>query len=189
MDVEGFTWKPPEEYFLIVSELVPYKQVDMAVRASSRSGRRLKIAGGGPELRRLRRDGLQQRGIPGPRVRRRLQRDLYSRCRATFCWTGEEDFGISPVESTGQRQARDRAGPRRRFGNGSGGMEEQCSIARPAKPRSRQLCVSLKYWSRTYARRNYRLTRAVSSGSEFARKMAPISVFTGGGRKNPPFAR
>ena len=34
----------------MVSELVPYKRVDTAVRAFSKSGRRLQIAGDGPEF-------------------------------------------------------------------------------------------------------------------------------------------
>ena len=54
VDVESFYWKPPEDYFLIVSELVPYKRIDTAVRLFSRTGRRLTIAGDGPEYRRLR---------------------------------------------------------------------------------------------------------------------------------------
>ena len=54
MDVESFYWKPPEDYFLIVSELVPYKRIDSAVRLFSRTGRRLVIAGAGPEYRSLR---------------------------------------------------------------------------------------------------------------------------------------
>jgi glycosyltransferase involved in cell wall biosynthesis len=46
VDIERFAWKPPDDYFLIVSELVPYKQVDTAVRLFARTGRRLKIVGG-----------------------------------------------------------------------------------------------------------------------------------------------
>ncbi len=43
--VETFYSKPPEDYYLIVSELVAYKRIDAAVRVFSQSGRRLKIAG------------------------------------------------------------------------------------------------------------------------------------------------
>ena len=42
VDVHRFQWKPAEDYFLIVSELVPYKRIDTAVRVFSRSGRRLR---------------------------------------------------------------------------------------------------------------------------------------------------
>ena len=54
VDVDSFYWKPPEDYFLMVSELVPYKRVDSAVRCFSRNGRRLVIAGSGPEYQNLR---------------------------------------------------------------------------------------------------------------------------------------
>src|SRR5438270_1365147 len=54
VDVENFYWKPAEDYFLIVSELVAYKRIDTAVRLFSRTGRRLRIAGAGPEFERLR---------------------------------------------------------------------------------------------------------------------------------------
>ena len=53
--VESFRHKPPEGYFLSVGELVSYKQLDYAVRAFSRSGRRLRIVGDGPEYRALKR--------------------------------------------------------------------------------------------------------------------------------------
>ena len=49
--VESFRYEEPEDYYLVVSELVPYKQVDRAVRVFSRSGRRLRIVGDGPEYR------------------------------------------------------------------------------------------------------------------------------------------
>jgi glycosyltransferase involved in cell wall biosynthesis len=95
--VESFYSKPAEDYFLIVSELVAYKQVDYAVRAFTSSGRRLRIAGDGPEYRRLAR-------LAGPsvefcgRVSDSELRELYARCRA-FVLPGEEDFGITPVEA------------------------------------------------------------------------------------------
>jgi glycosyltransferase involved in cell wall biosynthesis len=97
VEVESFEWKPPEDYFLIVSELVPYKRVDVAVRLFARTGRRLRIAGGGPEFSRLKK-------LAGPnveflgRVPDDDLRGLYARCRALLL-PGEEDFGITPVEA------------------------------------------------------------------------------------------
>src|SRR5882724_9867088 len=46
--VETFHWKAPEDYYLIVSELVPYKRIDVAVRLFSRTGRKLRVVGNGP---------------------------------------------------------------------------------------------------------------------------------------------
>jgi glycosyltransferase involved in cell wall biosynthesis len=95
--VETFYSKAPEDYYLIVSELVAYKSIDTAVRVFSQSGRRLKIAGDGPELAALRR-------LAGPsiefcgRVTDAELRELYARCRA-FLMPGEEDFGIAAVEA------------------------------------------------------------------------------------------
>ena len=43
-----------EDFYLVVSALVPYKRVDLAVAAARRLGRRLLIVGTGPEERRLR---------------------------------------------------------------------------------------------------------------------------------------
>ena len=97
VDVESFYWKPAEDYALAVSELVPYKRIDTLVRSFSRSGRRLKIAGAGPEYRTL-------RAMAGPnveflgRVPDEELRELYARCRF-FVLPGEEDFGIAPVEA------------------------------------------------------------------------------------------
>ena len=97
VDVDSFTWQPPEDYFLIVSELVPYKRIDTAVRAFSRTGRLLRIAGTGPELGRLKRMASSNVEFLG-RVSDQSLRELYGRCRA-FLLPGEEDFGITPVEA------------------------------------------------------------------------------------------
>src|ERR1051325_1113522 len=61
VDVDSFYSKPSEDYFLIVSELVPYKRVDLAVQVFSHNRMPLRIAGAGPEYRRL-------RDIAGPNV-------------------------------------------------------------------------------------------------------------------------
>src|SRR5439155_4175391 len=56
VEIESCYWKPAEDYYLVVSELVPYKRLDLAVRVFSKNGRRLRIAGGGPEYRELQRE-------------------------------------------------------------------------------------------------------------------------------------
>jgi glycosyltransferase involved in cell wall biosynthesis len=95
--VETFYEKPSEDYYLIVSELVPYKRIDSAVRVFSRSGRRLKIVGAGPEFAALKRLAAPNIEFCG-RVNDEELRELYARCRA-FLMPGEEDFGISAVEA------------------------------------------------------------------------------------------
>jgi len=84
-------------YALMVSALVPYKRVDLAVRAFTQLGQRLIVAGDGPELSRL-------RSLAGPsvellgKVSHQALPDLYARARF-FVLPGEEDFGIAPVEA------------------------------------------------------------------------------------------
>jgi glycosyltransferase involved in cell wall biosynthesis len=95
--VETFYAKPPEDYDLIVSELVAYKRIDTAVRVFSKSGRKLKIAGDGPERAALQRISAPNIEFCG-RVTDSELRELYAHCRA-FLMPGEEDFGITPVEA------------------------------------------------------------------------------------------
>ncbi|HEX2173916.1 MAG TPA: glycosyltransferase [Dehalococcoidia bacterium] len=85
------------EYFLIVSRLIPYKRVDLAVRAFTTLGKPLVIVGDG-------RDRATLEALAGPTVRF-LGRvpdtdlaDLVGNCRA-FVFPGEEDFGIAPIEA------------------------------------------------------------------------------------------
>jgi len=97
VEVESFYWKPPEEYFLIVSGLVPYKRIDSAVRVFTRSGRRLIVAGDGPEHRRLKATAGSNVRFLG-HVPDQDLRELYAQCRA-LVMPGEEDFGLTPVEA------------------------------------------------------------------------------------------
>lgn len=95
--VDSFTFAAPDDYFLMVAELVAYKRLDYAARLFSRTGRKLKIAGDGPEYRALKK-------LAGPtvefcgRVSAEYLRELYSHSRALIV-PGEEDFGITMVES------------------------------------------------------------------------------------------
>ncbi|BEQ14381.1 glycosyltransferase [Desulfoferula mesophila] len=86
-----------EDYYLVVSALVPYKRVDLAIQACNRLGRRLVVVGAGPEKARL-------QSLAGPNVEflgwagDEHLADLYARAKA-FLFPGEEDFGITPLES------------------------------------------------------------------------------------------
>ena len=95
--VKTFYHRSPEDYFLIVAELVAYKQVDYAVRAFSRNGRKLRIVGQGPELSKLRQQAGSGVEFCG-RVTAAELRELYARSRALIV-PGEEDFGINMVEA------------------------------------------------------------------------------------------
>jgi glycosyltransferase involved in cell wall biosynthesis len=97
VEADRFYWAPPQDFFLAVSELVPYKRLDSAVRVFGRTGRKLRIVGEGPEFRALRRLAGSNVEFAG-RVSDEELADLYSRCRA-LVMPGEEDFGITPLEA------------------------------------------------------------------------------------------
>jgi glycosyltransferase involved in cell wall biosynthesis len=90
----------PDRYFLIVSALVPYKRLDVAIQAAARARVRLRIAGRGPEEARLRKLAAETGGDVEflGRVGDEDLRTLY-RGAAGLAFPGEEDFGIVPVEA------------------------------------------------------------------------------------------
>jgi len=98
VETAAFSRKPERgEYFLIVSALVPYKRIDLAVLAFNALNLPLKVIGLGPEQRRLR--ALARRNVEF--LGWVTQDDLaeyYARCRA-LVFPGEEDFGIVPLEA------------------------------------------------------------------------------------------
>jgi len=109
------------DYSLMVSEMVPYKRLDYAVRAFAQSGRKLKIAGDGPEYRNLRRLAAPNVEFCG-RVPDRELRDLYAHC-SDFLVPGEEDFGMTTVEALASGKpavALARGGSLEIVGNGCG---------------------------------------------------------------------
>lgn len=88
---------PAEPYFLVVSALVPYKRVDVAIEACRRVGVPLKIIGRGPERGRLERLAGSSAEFLGALPDEEV-REWYRRAAAVLL-PGEEDFGIVPVEA------------------------------------------------------------------------------------------
>ena len=84
-------------YDLAVSALVPYKRLDLAVRAYNKLGWPLKIAGTGTEARKLSAMAGGNIEFLG-RVSDDRLRELYRNCRC-LVFPGEEDFGLVPVEA------------------------------------------------------------------------------------------
>jgi glycosyltransferase involved in cell wall biosynthesis len=100
VNCEAFTPQPNrvEDYYLIVSRLIPYKRIDLAVDAFTRLGLPLKIVGsGGRDLPALKARAGRNVEFVG-RVSDEQLKELYARCRA-FVFPGEEDFGIAPLEA------------------------------------------------------------------------------------------
>lgn len=85
------------ENYLVVSRLIPYKKIDLAVVACSRLGLPLTVVGPG-------RDRARLEALAGPTVKfvgRVSDAEVHAAlasCRA-FLFPGEEDFGIAPVEA------------------------------------------------------------------------------------------
>jgi len=86
-----------DDYYLIVSRLIPYRRIDLAVRAFNQLGLPLVVAGNG-------RDRAPLEALAGPtitflgRVPDEDLPDLFARCRA-YVLPGVEDFGIAPVQA------------------------------------------------------------------------------------------
>jgi glycosyltransferase involved in cell wall biosynthesis len=89
-----------ERFALVVSALVPYKRIDVAIAACRRAGVPLKIAGDGPDRAALERDARSAGGDVQwlGRVSDEDIRALYRRAAVTLL-PGEEDFGIVPLEA------------------------------------------------------------------------------------------
>ena len=99
VDVQRFrpNDQPPEPFFFVLSRLIPYKRIDLAVQACNQVGCRLIVAGDGRD-----REALE--AIAGPAIEFRgyvsdeEAADLMARCQA-FIFPGLEDFGITPLQA------------------------------------------------------------------------------------------
>lgn len=100
VDADAFHIAPPAEigdYFLIISRLIPYKRIELAVDAFNETGQPLLIAGDGRDRARLQARAKSNIKFLG-RVSDRERLDLMARCKA-FVFPGQEDFGITPLEA------------------------------------------------------------------------------------------
>jgi glycosyltransferase involved in cell wall biosynthesis len=85
-----------DDYYMLLSRMVSYKRLDLAVEACTRLKRKLIVVGTGPHLKYL-------ESIAGPtikfvgRTRDSEVARLAGRCRALL-FPGEEDFGMAPLE-------------------------------------------------------------------------------------------
>jgi len=88
---------PREDFLLSLGRLVPYKRIDLIVRAADRHGVRTVIAGDGPDRSRLEKIAGKNVEFIG-RVSESEAGQLLDRCRA-FVFSAEDDFGIAPLEA------------------------------------------------------------------------------------------
>lgn len=89
--------RPPEPFFLVLSRLIPYKRIDLAIQACNQLGIKLVVAGDGrarPALEALAGPTVEFLG----RISDADAEDLMARCQA-FLFPGLEDFGITPLQA------------------------------------------------------------------------------------------
>jgi glycosyltransferase involved in cell wall biosynthesis len=98
VDVGSFSpTNSQDDFYLVVSPLVPYKRVDLAIAACNAMKRQLLVIGEGEASAGLRK-------VAGPTITflgyqpDEVVRDRYRRCRA-FLFPGEEDIGLTPIEA------------------------------------------------------------------------------------------
>ena len=86
-----------QDYYLVLSRLMPYKRIDLAIEACKRMNRRLIIIGDGPDRARLEKLGDDRIEFLG-RQSDQIVNYYAARCRALL-FPGEEDFGMAPLEA------------------------------------------------------------------------------------------
>jgi glycosyltransferase involved in cell wall biosynthesis len=97
VDVERFSRADPEDFFLVVCELVRHKRVDIALEAARRAARPIVVVGEGPDRRRLEAiygDGATFAG----RLDDQPLAELYAKAAALVV-PNVEEFGIAAVEA------------------------------------------------------------------------------------------
>lgn len=93
----NLTEKPTEDYYLAVGRLIPYKKFDLLVETFNKNGKKLKIAGTGSELKKLKQIAKDNVEFLGFVSDEELQK-LYQNCKA-FLFPQIEDAGIAPLEA------------------------------------------------------------------------------------------
>ncbi len=98
VDIERFKISNShEDFFLIVSNLTPYKRIDLAIQLFNKIKKRLVIVGDGSDRKRL--ESLAQPHIDFVGFKPdEVVGEYYRNCTALI-FPGEEDFGIAPVEA------------------------------------------------------------------------------------------
>ena len=99
VNLSAFDMPLEQKYFLIVSQLTPYKRIDLAITAFNKLGLPLMIIGEGPDKKRLQKmanDNIKFLGWKSDEV----IKQYFQKCIA-FLFPGEDDFGIAPVEAMG----------------------------------------------------------------------------------------
>ena len=91
--------KPAEDFYVVFSRFVPYKRIDLAIKACGKLGRKLVVIGSGSMEKELKTLAAPYKDITFTgRISDQAVKDYLQRCRALI-FSAEEDFGIIPVEA------------------------------------------------------------------------------------------
>ncbi len=85
------------DFYLVLSRFVPYKRIDLAIKACNQLKRKLVIIGDGSQRKELKALAGETIEFTG-RLNDEETRQYYRKCKA-FLFPGYEDFGITPVEA------------------------------------------------------------------------------------------
>jgi glycosyltransferase involved in cell wall biosynthesis len=99
VDIDRFTlYEKKEDYYVTASRLVPYKRVDLIVKAFAQMPeKRLVVIGDGPEMAKIKAMAGDNVSILGQQPFEVLLHHL--QCARAFIFAAEEDFGIAPLEA------------------------------------------------------------------------------------------
>lgn len=86
-----------EDFYVTVSRMVPYKKIDLIVRAFNESGKKLVVVGDGEQMNGIKNIAKSNVEILGFQSARETA-DLMGKAKA-FVFAAVEDFGIAPVEA------------------------------------------------------------------------------------------
>jgi glycosyltransferase involved in cell wall biosynthesis len=85
-----------DDYYVVLARLVPYKRIDLAVKACTLLNRKLVVIGTGTALEELKKDAGPSINFVGRASDEEVEYYV-SRCQALI-FPGEEDFGMAPLE-------------------------------------------------------------------------------------------
>ena len=85
-------------YYVVVSRLLPYKRIDLAIAACALAGVPLHVAGAGPDEKRLKQRALGTSTTFHGSIDDAARNALVGNARAAIL-PGEEDFGLVPLEA------------------------------------------------------------------------------------------
>ena len=99
VDVDGFTPGTGDGgYYVVVSRLLPYKRIDLAIAACAIAGVPLVVVGTGPDERRLKALALGTQTTFTGSISDAARNAVIGASRAAIL-PGEEDFGLVPLEA------------------------------------------------------------------------------------------